>query len=242
MKKIVLFFLSWKVLIYLILAFSLAYVPLQFDYLGGGLENYLNNPFVWSFLNFDGVHYLEIALNGYRPLTYFYFPSFPLIVRFISNAITSGGLLSTAKLGVWVSNLSFLTALFGIYKLVKLDFSKKISLWTIALLLVFPTSYYFVSFYNESLFLALVVWCFYFARKKKWVLTAILGAFSTATRVVGIAIIPALMVEVYLQYKDKKSFKNIVNPVFFVLLTGLGVLSYLYYLYIKTGDPLIFIH
>lgn len=257
MKKIVLYFLTWKVFLYCLVAFSIATLSLQTDYLGGGLENYLKNPYLWSYLNFDGVHYLSIALDGYQPLTYFFFPTFPLAVRYASQFLTGGGMLQAARVGLWISNLSFFVALIGLYKLIGLDFKKRISYLTITLLLLFPTSFYFASFYNESVFLALIVWCFYFARKKRWFFAGILGAFATATRVVGIAIIPALIIEAYLQYKKNKQlsaettlryflksidWKNVIKPLVSILLASMGVLAYMYYLYLKTGDPLIFIH
>lgn len=256
MKKIVLFFLTWKVFLYFLIFFSITVFTLQTNYLGGGLENYLKNPYLWSYLNFDGVHYLSIAKEGYRPLTYFFFPVYPLIVQFISNIFTDGNIISAVKIGLLVSNLSFLAGLFGFYKLIRLDFSKKIAYLTIILLLIFPTSFYFASFYNESLFLALVIWCFYFARKKKWVYVGILGALITATRVVGIAIIPALIIEAFLQYKKVKQPKVKITPRYFlesmdkkmfipivwILFASTGVFAYMYYLYQRSGDPLIFIH
>ncbi len=77
MKRILFYFLTWKIFVYFVLVLSLAVIPLQFSYLGGGLVNYLKNPYLWAFANFDGVHYLSIAQEGYKPLTYFYFPVFP---------------------------------------------------------------------------------------------------------------------------------------------------------------------
>ena len=240
MRRIVFYFLTWKIFIYGFLVLSLTILPLQTAYLGGGLNNYLKNPYLWSFINFDGVHYLSIALEGYRTFTYFYFPVFPLVIKYVSVFLESTGSTNMAITGYVLSNLFLFTALLGFYKLIRLDFSKKIAFLTIAILLVFPTSFYLGSFYNESLFLALVVWCFYFARTNKWMFTAILGVFATATRVVGIALIPALLIEAYLQYKGKN--KKVLFPFVSALSTGLGVLLYMLYLNIKTGDPLIFVH
>src|SRR5688572_29034439 len=40
---------------------------------------------VWGFGNFDGVHYLSIAQNGYQALgSQAFFPLFPIIVRWLS--------------------------------------------------------------------------------------------------------------------------------------------------------------
>lgn len=240
MKRIVIYFLTWKFIIYTLLFFSLAEVSLRFNFLGGGISNYLKNPFIWSFANFDGEHYLAIAREGYRSLTYFYFPLYPLIIRFVSYIISEGGLLSTTIAGLIISNTFFLLSLFGLYKLTRLDYSDRISHLALLLLMLFPTSVYFGCLYNESMFLALTVWSFYFSRKKKWILAGILGAFATATRVVGIAIFPALLTEVYLQWKKNKS--NPFLPLICSLFTVSGIAIYAIYLYFQTGDYLEFVH
>lgn len=240
MKRIVLYLLSWKIFIYFILFFSLATLPLQFDYLGGGILEYLKNPYVWPFVNFDGVHYLSLAYEGYKPLTYFYFPLFPLTVKYASIFIQRSSLEQIVTTGLWINNLFILTAIFGLYKLIKIDYTEKIAILTIIILLIFPTSFYFSAFYNESLFLMLSVWCIYFARIKKWIFAGILGGLATATRVVGLALIPALIAEIYFQWKKSKKF----SYTWFIslLISGSGIFLYAIYLYLKTGNPLEFFH
>jgi len=202
--RIVKYFLIWRIGLFVILFFAVKFVPLQSNFLGGGMQNYLANPYFWAWGNFDGEHYLAIAQFGYQPLTYFFFPLYPLLIGFF------GG---TQFAALFISHLSFLIALFGLYKLVRLDFSEKVSKWTIILILAFPTSFFFGSVYTESLFLMLVIWFFYFLRKKKWFGVVVLGTLASATRFVGS-----------------------------LLLIPFGLFTYMYYLLKTTGDPLAFIH
>lgn len=146
------------------------------NFLGGKIDNYLANPYLWSWSNFDGEHYLSIAQKGYLPLQYYFFPFYPLLIHFLGGTVLSA---------ILISNLSFFIALIGFYKLVMLDFSKHIARLSVVLLLLFPTSFYFAAVYTESLFLALVVWFFYFLRSKKWLLAGILGSLASATRLIG---------------------------------------------------------
>src|SRR3989344_1296507 len=112
-RKIIKYFLIWRFLLFVILIFAIPVVPLQKDFLGGGMDNYLKNPFLWSWLNFDGNHYLSIAMYGYKPLQYFYFPLFPLSLGVVAKLL--GGAQSMYALsGLLVSNITFFVALLGL--------------------------------------------------------------------------------------------------------------------------------
>ena len=108
-------------------------------------------------------------------------------------------------------------------------------------LLVFPTSFFFASIYSESLFLLLSLLAFYFARKKMWLLAAVAAILLTSTRLVGIAILPALLYEFYLQEMrvGKRVITIVKSLLFFVIPTGL--ISYMAYNYFTWGNALYFI-
>ena len=200
----------WRIALFLFLFLALNFVPLQQNFLGGGMQRYLSNPWLWSWINFDGEHYLSLVKVGYQPLTYFYFPVFPMVTRFIGNILGDG---EKALSGLLVSNISFVVGLVGFYKLILLDFDRKVAKAAIFLLLFFPTSFFFASYYTESLFFALVVWFFYFMRVKKWFMVVVLGSLASATRIIGAT-----------------------------LLVPFGLMGYMYFLQQKTGDALAFMH
>ncbi len=227
-------------MLFVFLFFAIGLVSLQESFLAGNLSGYLKHPFLWAWANFDGEHYLSIAYQGYQPLTYFYFPAYPLTIYFVA-ILLGGSFKALVASGLLISNISFFVALIGLWKLIKLDYKKDIARLAILLLLIFPTSFYFGSIYTESLFLALVVWSFYFARKGKWIMAGLLGAVLTATRVVGLALIPALLIEAYLQRRENKKL-NLFPVAIGILLSTLGIFAYMFYLNIATGDPLEFFH
>jgi hypothetical protein len=140
--------------------------------------------------------------------------------------------------GLMISNLSFVLAIFGLWKLLRLDYVRSISKLTIILLLLFPMSFYFISYYTEGPTLALIVWSFYFLRKRNWILAGLLGGAATATRITSLALLPAFLYEIWIYRKENK--KGLILPVvsFFLVPLGLGI--YMYYLYRVTGDPLEF--
>jgi Gpi18-like mannosyltransferase len=228
-------YLAWLGVLLTIVFFAERFFPLQHNFLGGGLVNYLKNPFLWSFGNFDGEHYIAIAQYGYQPLTYFFFPMYPILINFLSN-IFGGGIDTFLKSGIFISNISFVMALIGLYKLLSLDFKKNIIRNTILLLFVFPTSFYFSGVYTESLFLAFVVWSLYFARNKKWLFAGFLAALATSTRIVGLALVAAIAVEIFLEWRANKKI-NLLVPLMSLAISILGIGIYVGYVWVMTGDP-----
>lgn len=185
-------FLIWKIITFFPIFLTPYFFKLQNNFLGGGLQNYLSNPYLWSWANFDGEHYLSIAKMGYANGEQAFFPLFPILIKTLGNNIWSG---------ILISNTIFLIALFGLYKLIRLDYSTKIAKLSIILLLIFPTAFYFGAVYTESLFLGLIVWSFYFFRTNKYLLGVILGIFSSLTRVIGIIPVGLLGYMGYSKYK-----------------------------------------
>lgn len=229
-------FVGWRLLLFLFLFLALRFVTLQNDFLGGRMVNYLENPWLWAWVNFDGEHYLAIAREGYRPLTYFFFPFYPLLSRFFAELFNKN-IFSYVFSGLFISHVATLLSIVGLWKLLRIDYKEDISKKAIFLLLLFPTSFYLVSYYTESTFLALVIWSFYFARRGNYLLAGALGGISTATRIVGLALIPALVLEAW-----KGGKKNIFQKTVGFLLVPAGLFIYMYFLKIKTGDPFEFLN
>lgn len=235
-KEIFLLFLGWRFAIFFFALIGIYFLPLYSQgFLGGGFERYTKTPLFWGWSNFDGEHYLFIAQNGYQSLKHAFFPVYPLLIGYLGSM--SGGITSLAVVGLLVSNLSFLISLVLFWKLVILDYSKKIAFLSVFILLSFPTSFYFGALYTESLFLVLVLGSFYAARKNQWLLAGILGAVASATRVMGIFLFPAL----FLEWRQmRKEGKTEMYHLLFICMVPIGIISYMLFLKGTTGDPLAF--
>ncbi|MBU1031781.1 glycosyltransferase family 39 protein [Patescibacteria group bacterium] len=236
--KILLIFLTWRFALVVISFLAIHFIPLGYKdrFLGGGLTNYSLAPGFFAWANFDGEHYLSIAIFGYKHLEQAFFPVYPILMSFFSkpdpyDLFTS--LVNSTLAGLIISNVSFVLALIFLWELIRIDFSKKIAYLTIILLLIFPTSFYFGAVYNESLFLLLSVLVFYSARKGKWFVAGVLGLIASATRVFGILLLPALLIEIWQQKAD-------FSKAFWVLLVPFGLGAYMWYLYLTIGDPIAF--
>lgn len=227
-------FLVWRVLTLAAAFFAIQKIPFKpsFPYWESILVPY-GSPLFWSWANFDGVHYLGIARQGYfAQFTQAFFPLYPLLIRWLN--IVFDNLLFT---GLLVSHVFLIIALYFFYKLIILDSSSKTAKRAILFLLFFPTAFFFASFYTESLFLSLLLGGFYSLRKKKWLLAGFLGALASLTRLVGVFLVPAFLLEACQQRK-----KRGVWPCLACLLPFLGLLGYMAYLEKNFSDALYFLH
>lgn len=230
-------FLIWRIGLFAVLLLAIKFVPLQINFLGGNYGNYIKNPMFWAWGNYDGQRYTSIAQNGYGTGELVYFPIYPFLIKFLSQ-IFGNSLFNLNLIGQIMSNSTFVIALIGFYKLLRIDFSEKITKIAVISLLVFPTSFYFASVYTESIFFALLVWIFYFARTKKWFLASIFGILISATRVTGVFVFLSVVIEWFIQ--NKKWRQNLNNFPIISLTIPSGLIGYMYYIYKKTGDFLAF--
>lgn len=236
--NILLFFLSWRIWTLAFAAFGIVFLPLYGkDFFGGGLENYFERPLVWGWLNFDGEHYLAIVQRGYEPLTHAFFPLYPLLIRILS--FNHPALF--VPLGLLLTNCFFFLSLVFLKKLIKLDYSLNIQTYSLLTLIVFPTSFFMGAFYTESLFLLSSVLCFLCARRAKWFAAGVFGALAASTRIFGILLLPALLVEWATQKRGKLSTRPIdLVDIIYICITALGLVGYMYFLYKTSNNPFSF--
>jgi hypothetical protein len=138
-KKILFSFLTWRVALFLIALLSIYLLPVfgaRFPYADRVLEITHLPYWVWGFGNFDGVHYLRIAQDGYlAQYSQAFFPVFPILIRFFSFIFPRIPTLDTNIFtdpaffysGMILSNIFFLAALYVYYKLLEIDFKKDIA-------------------------------------------------------------------------------------------------------------------
>jgi len=191
--------------------------------------------FFESFSNWDADHFLTIAQSGYSErVQYAFFPLYPISIKFFSyvfnNLIISGLIASLIFSSVGV---------YFFHKLLKFDYKENFSARVLLALLVFPTSFYFLLIYSESLFFLTTILSFYLARKKRkdlldYCLITLFAAFASATRILGVATILGIWTEVFLS-QDKSRLKWIM------LFAPLGLVLYGLFLFQNTGNPFYFL-
>lgn len=238
MKKYIHLLISWRLLLFVFSLIGFLTLPFKdsFPYRDSVLIQY-GHPLFYSWANFDGVHYLGIAKSGYfADFTQAFFPVYPLAIRwldmFIDNYLLSGLILSHTFL---------VLSVFVFIKLARLDYDQKHTQESLLYLLLFPTAFYLVSLYTESLFLFLTLSSFYFIRTKQPIKAILSASIATATRFIGIFLIPALMYERFTQLSSKHQQKPWYHLAPFIIPAS-GLLTYMRYLQIHHSDALYFLH
>ncbi len=194
--------------------------------------------FIRALTNFDGIFYIRIALNGYSNTEQAFFPVYPILIRAVHQVIQNPIIA-----GVLISYVAFFIGFVLFFKYLKLTYNKDLDTpkWVLAMLLVYPTSYYFGVMYTESVFFAFFIAALYFQKKQNYLLAFLCAYLTALTRVVGIFLIFPLAFSFYHDFiasKPKKGWKEFLvigAPV-------LGLFSYCTYLWQTTGDPLYFFH
>ena len=152
----------------------------------------------------DAAWFLRIATHGYAPGdgSAAFFPLYPLAIRAVSW-LPGIGPLGAALL---VSNLAFFGALVLLHGLTRLEsMSEAAARRTTVFIAIFPTAFFFLAPYSEAPFLLLSIATFWFARRNRWALAALVGALAALTRGIGVILIAALVVEAIHQARQGRA-------------------------------------
>jgi hypothetical protein len=190
-----------------------------------GFHNVVDGTTRW-----DASWFLFIAQEGYTAEAYAaFFPGYPLAVQ-VFDRVTPLGSLGAALL---ISNAAFLGALLVFYRLSVAEFDEPTARRSVILLTFFPTSFFFLAPYSESLFLLATVLSFAWARSGRWAKSGIAGAGAWATRSVGATLVPALLLEAWMKGPPRE------RRIAWALLPTIGFLGYLAWWWVRAGDPLV---
>lgn len=188
----------------------------------------------YSLAQWDGGYFYTIARDGYFANNPAFFPLFPLATKALSLLIFNNTLLA----GLLISNIAFLLFLYVTFDLARLTFGKGASWPAVITYLTFPTTYFAVSFYSESIFLLFVALTFLFLKKNNLFKASIAAGLATATRFVGVFLIIPILFAVAASIR-KNPTRNWYQ-IFYLPLSVLGLTLYALYLKLKFGDPLFF--
>lgn len=149
----------------------------------------------------DAVWYLRLADRGWSAddAGAAFFPLYPLTVRVVAWVLPGDDVLAALV----VSNVAFLGALLALFALSTEAFDERVARRAIVVAAAFPTAFFFLAPYAESLFLLLSVLAFREARHDRWWGVALFGALAALTRSVGVLLVPALLADAVLDHRGR---------------------------------------
>lgn len=214
------------------------------SYFNSEIPSYINQT-VAPFANFDGIHYLQISSEGYTDQGRF-LPLYPGLLS-VPTLLFGLSTFSSAQLilSLVLSWSVFIAMLITWKKVLSIDFEASHFSWLLLLVLAFPTSFFLVSIYSESLFLLLAGLSLLFAKQKKWYLSLIPAALLTITRLTGFVILPTLAFILWKQHTFDHPIPFVRKHFLKLLALALSItplIIYAYFNYMKWGDWLYFVN
>ncbi len=232
-------FLLSRTILFIIIYATLVFLPVRNG--KGFWRGFPNNRFLDGWARFDSGWYAGIAKNGYKNIptgkgqdTNF-FPMYPILMRVVGK-VTGDVFLA----GIIVSNIFFLFALFGLYKLVLTKYGPNIAEKTVYVLAFNPFSFYFSAAYAEAVFLFFLIFAFYFCERERYLLAALFAAGAGATRNLGIFAFVGTGLVAF--QKAGYDWRRLKRKMFYLIVGMSGSLAYMMCLGIRFHDPFLFIH
>ncbi len=211
--------------------------------------------YVWT--RWDGQWYLNIAWGGYGTIPYDapFFPMYPMLAASVRTLT----MLPVAAAGLIVSYVSLALALVYFYKLVRLDFGHGTAVRAIVTLILYPTAFFLLAMYTESLVLFLTCAALYYARIGRWWVVAPIMLMAGLSKIMALALVAALLFEALLgdenspHGREGKGWRALLRPR--LLLSRLtpakvaalaaapaGLLGYMAFQAWRYGDPFSFVN
>jgi mannosyltransferase PIG-V len=201
----------------------------------GGWHNLVT---AWE--RFDALWFLRIATGGYvnGDGSAVFFPLYPLLIRGLSPAL-GGHPLAAALV---ISHLATFGSMVVLYFLTAGEFDEPVARRTVLYLAVFPTSFFLLAPYSESLYLFLVLLALWAARRGRWEIAGLAGAGGSATRNLGILLVLPLAMEAVHQARERRSGRVLARGLLWSAVAAGGALAYMAFWQGLAGDALAPLH
>ena len=187
----------------------------------------------------DSLWFLKAAARGWpRHLphhaghvagsTIAFFPLFPLAIRWLSD-LTGLSMLAT---GMIVSEVTGLTAVIGVWLLVRHYADQASADRATLLFAMFPGTFVFSLVYSEGFAITFLAFGLIALMRGRWLLAGVLGLLATATTPVAVAFEVSCLWCAYRAVADDRDWRALAAPV----LTPLGFVGYQLWLWLHTGN------
>jgi hypothetical protein len=170
---------------------------------------------VW--LRWDAVHYMNLAWGGYENAAsgdMSFWPLYPYLVRAISFLTPH----ETVLAGLLVSTIATIISAVLFWDLVQTLFQDtRLANGSVLAWLIFPTAFFLVAPFSDSLFACLALACFCLMVRKRWILAGVFIALGGLARSQGILLMAPLFLAIAL---DTFSTRNKPS---LAAIAGLGI-------------------
>ena len=178
------------------------------------------------------------SLVGLSQTNWPFFPVFPLSALAISKLF---GLSAPTALVV-TSTLSYFLAVLVFFAYLSRRLGEETAFFGAAVLVFSPYAIYGYAGYSEPLYFLLSTIAYWAAIDRRWLAAGLTGAVLSAVRPVGVLFGLPLLLAGLCQWRELRASNTLVRFLCALALAPLGLLAFMAYMYVLTGDPLAFIH
>jgi 4-amino-4-deoxy-L-arabinose transferase-like glycosyltransferase len=188
--------------------------------------------FLGPWQRWDTNWYLDIARQGYAVGngTTNFPPLYPMLVGLLGRVLFEQYMLAA----LLISSLAYIGTLYYLYILAQRFFNEERARYAVLFMATFPSAFFLLSGYTESLYLALALAAFYYGEQKRWLLAAGLAALASITRLQGVILVIPLFF-LYIQQQDFK-WRKIGREGWLLLISPAPLVAYMLYVYLIVGD------
>jgi Gpi18-like mannosyltransferase len=198
--------------------------------------------FLRGFVNWDAKYYKAIVEQGYsydpdQPSIVAFFPAYPLLaggIVYLTGCRTELALLLVAH-GFLAAGFVLLVA----YVRQRYGDAPELSTYVLLAFGLFPTTFFLRMAYTESMFVCLTILAL-LAMERRWprISIALVVGLATATRPVGIALVPVFALHLWRRSPSRRAF--VLQALVLLPLACWGLLAYMAYLFAAFDEPLAF--
>ena len=238
-------FVLTRVALFAVALFAVSHLPINIVEARGFHLAPQPHSYLEAWARYDACWYVTIAEEGYRgpietdaDIRPAFFPLFPAFVA-VADWFVKVPLLS----GLIVSNVFYLTFLILLWQIVRLDWPADVARRTTWIYLLFPSAMFLSGVYSESALLALTAGSLLAARRRRWLLAGTLAGLATIARPVGVAIVAALVAELWTISKNDQETRSVWLRHLTALLAPVvvAVAGYLTFATVTFGNPLVMV-
>jgi xanthosine utilization system XapX-like protein len=193
----------------------------------------------------DGGWYLAIVQHGYPDAvaagfgvqaqsTLGFFPGYPLLIK-AGSSVTG---LSPVVTGVVTSTLTGAAASVALWLLAARVTDTKSANRTVVLFCFFPAAFVLSMVYAEALFVLLVASCLLALTLERWAVAGLAAAFAGLVRPNGLVLTVCCGWAAIQAIRRHGSWRPTIAP----LLAPTGTLAFFWYLHLRTGDAVAYVH
>lgn len=189
-----------------------------------------------AFDRWDAAYFTSVAQNGYPngqiALSPF-FPGYPLVLRLI-HWLTLGH-LNYAACGELFSSICLIGSSALMFRLVSRYTSNQTALFAVIFMAWFPTSFFLISPYPESMLILEFLGVIYFLEHDKWLFASLLASIAAVTDQLGVFAVASLAIVILLRTK------SLIKSILFAFIGSIGLACYMFLLYVKFHNFLAFV-